>query len=331
MTNMVAVEVTSLGGPEVLKAVERPLPAPGPGEVLLYQKAIGVNYVDLNHRAGTPYPITPPFVPGIEAVGEIIAVGKGLDESHIGSRMAYAGPMPGAYASHSVIALDDLFPVPDHITNDVAAVVTMQAMTANYLVNDAFRIQRDHTVLVHAAAGGVGNYLVQFAKALGATVIGTTRTKDKLALIKAAGADHAVLVATPEDMDQIADLAGPVNVIYDGLGGPYVVPGLKLLAARGAYLGIGLAAGMPPDINPAHLMGHFGVGYATSLSIQWVNMGDYIPDTAARLAVSRKVYDMLGEGTLKSREYKTMPLTAAAEAHREFEAGTFPGKFVLTT
>ena len=330
MTNMVAIEATALGGPGVLKAVEHPLPSPGRGEVLLRQKAVGVNYVDLNHRAGDPYPIKAPFVPGIEAVGEIIAVGDGVDPSHIGRRMAYAGAMPGAYATHSVIALADLFPVPDQISDEVAAAVTMQAMTASYLAHDAYRISGGDTVLVHAAAGGVGYYLVQFAKALGATVVGTARDKDKLVLIEAAGADHAVLVKRPEDMAQIRDLVGSVNVIYDGLGGPYVVPGLRLLVARGAYVGIGLAAGMPPDINPAHLMGHFGVGFATSLSIQWVNMGDFVPDPTTRLQVSQSVYDMLADGSLKPRDYKTMPLVAAADAHREFEAGEFPGKFVLT-
>ncbi|MCR9194912.1 MAG: zinc-binding dehydrogenase, partial [Hyphomonas sp.] len=216
MTEMLAMEVRRLGGPDALTPVRRAIPEPGSGEVLLRQEAIGVNFVDLNHRSGEPFPISVPFVPGIEAVGTVVAVGDRMVHDYIGRRMAYAGPMPGAYATHAVIDHDFLFPVPDGITPDVAAAVTMQAMTASYLVTDVFPVSQGDVVVVHAAAGGVGGYLVQMAKSAGAVVVGTSRRADKASIIRQAGADHVIVLDAPDDLARVADLVGPCSVIFDG-------------------------------------------------------------------------------------------------------------------
>ena len=182
---MLAIEVTAEGGPEVLRAVERAKPIAGAGQVVIAIKAIGVNFVDLQHRAGRPYPAIPtPFIPGIEAAGEVEAVGDGVTGFKVGDRVAFAGPMPGTYAEYAAISADLVVPVPDAMSANDAATILMQGLTAHYLTHDAHRTQPDEWVFVHAAAGGVGRFAAAYAKSMGARVIGGTTQGHKVADIR---------------------------------------------------------------------------------------------------------------------------------------------------
>ena len=172
---MRAILVEQFGGPNVLSLVERPIPEPGAGQALIEQAAIGVNFVDLNHRAGAPYPMTLPFVPGIEAVGRVIAIGPDTDPGWFEAYVGYAGPMPGAYATHAVLKTDQLVRIPGAIPPERAAALLMQGMTAYYLSHFVTDCGPQDRVLVHAAATGVGRHLARWLKAKGATVIGTSR------------------------------------------------------------------------------------------------------------------------------------------------------------
>ena len=330
MSDMLTIEVTKLGGPEVLKPIRRSIPKPEPGQVLIAQEAIGVNFVDLNHRAGHPYPTVAPFVPGIEAAGRIEAVGEGIDPARIGQLVGYAGSMPGAYAEYAAIDAELVFPIPEGIDVKRAVSVIMQAMTAYYLSHLAHPIKSGETVLIHAAAGGVGGYLVQFAKAQGATVIGTTRSDVKRQNILNLGAEHALKLTDPDFTNNILAVSDGCDVVFDSLGGSYFMPGLRCLKTRGHYVGFGLAAGSVPPFDPAILSGNLGQGLlGGSLNVQWVASRSFIQTAEDRTRISEAVFGMVLNGTITSPPVTSFPLVEAAEAHRRFEAGENTGKFVL--
>lgn len=244
---MRAIAVTEFGGPEVLRCTERPMPLPDVGKVLIAQQAIGVNFVDLNHRSGTPYPITAPFVPGIEAVGQVIAVGEGVAPSWSNAYVGYAGPMPGAYASHAVVAASDLVRIPAVITPQRAAAILMQGMTAYYLSHRVTDCGAGDCVLVHAAASGVGRHLARWLKAKGANVIGTSRRPEGVDAMRTDGIDHPLLSGAAEDLpDMIAACLGRsqgVTTVFDSIGGPLCIPSLATLAPKASTSTMALLRG----------------------------------------------------------------------------------------
>ena len=327
-----AMSVHRCGGPEVFALEERPLPQPGPGEALIAHDAVGVNFVDLNHRAGAPYPVEPPFVPGIEAVGRVVALGDGADPAWQGAFVGYAGPMPGAYASHSVLGTDLLVRIDEALAPTLAAAVLMQGMTAAYLHGMAAP-RRDDIVLIHAAASGVGRHLARLCKVSGAIVIGTSRRADGIDTMRADGIDHPLLVTDAPMLTRTisAALGGPhrVAVVLDSLGGPYALPGLRTLRPRGRYVNYGLAAGMPPPIVPAALSGFFNDGLAGSLSMAWASLGNHLDSPSRRQAAADSVFFGLADGLLVPPPVRTFPLGEAAAAHEWLEIGAGGGKAVL--
>lgn len=326
---MKAIEVRKHGGPEVLQTVTRQAPRFGPTEALVRQTAIGVNFVDLQHCLGTPYPMAVPFVPGIEAVGEVIAVGNSVRDDLLGRTVGYAGPMPGAYADLAAIEVAELIEVPDWLSAERAAAVFVQGLTATYLAHRAHAISPGMTVLVHAAGGGVGHFLVQWLTAKGARVLGTTSNPRKAGDIEAAGADGVIVLTEPSQLPAQVRAFGRCNVVYDSLGGPFVLPGLRCLASCGAYVGYGLAAGMPPPIGPAALAGHFGDGLSGSLRLSWVNMGDHLATAEARRQAAATLFEGLRQGILTERPIRTFALEGAADAHRAFLAPGPSRKLIL--
>lgn len=320
---MLAIEIQAVGGPDVLRAVERPVPKPGPGEVLIAQQAIGVNFVDLQHRQGAPYPALPlPFVPGIEAAGIVVKVGPGPSIFREGDRVAYAGPMPGAYAEYAVVAEDLVVPVPDGVSFVQAATVLMQGMTAHYLAHDAHRIQRGEWVLVHAAAGGVGRFLLAYAKSLGAQVIGTSRSPQRRAAIIAAGADHAMSPGDQNFSAQVVALTAGCHVAYESLGGVHFLEALKCLRTRGDLVSYGLASGPVPAFDVARLAGYFDADINGSLRISRTSLGDFVPTVAALRKRAATVFADTAVSLLAPESATCLPLTHAQAAHEAFAAGS---------
>lgn len=330
-SHMRAVVVEAFGGPEVLTPVDRRVPSPSPGQVLIEQTAIGINFVDLNHRAGTPYPMTLPFVLGIEAVGHVIALGDGVDPGWEGAKVGYAGPMPGAYASHTVIAADDLVRIPDDLPAERAASVLMQGMTAWYLSDLVTECGLSDRVLVLAAATGVGRYLARWLTAKGATVIGTSRRAAGVARMREDRIAHPLLVEHADELkDLVADELGTRNgvlVAFDSLGGPFCRAALGTLAPKGHYINYGLAAGPSPDLSIAALSGFFDADLAGSLRVQWASLADYLDTPELRQRAADAVFEALAEGVLLAPPTKTFPLDQAAAAHAWLD--THDGKALL--
>lgn len=327
---MLTMQVQAFGGPEALVPVEAPVPVAGPGQVLIEQKAIGVNFVDLQHRSGKPYPMTVPFVPGIEAAGVIAALGEGVAGFAVGDRVAYGGPMPGAYGQFVSIAADRVVPLPPGTDFDTAAAVTLQGMTAHYLSHDAHPIMPGQWVFVHAASGGVGTILAQYAKAMGARVIGGTSDAGKLAGILERGADHAILVTESGLADKVRELTGGgVHAVYDSLGGPYFDMGLKMLRARGSNVVYGLAAGPIPTIDVSILSGFYGTGNRGSIKVSWTSLGDHTETHEDLISRAHAVYADARNGLFDVRIAEVIPLAEAARAHAGFNAITARGKIIL--
>jgi NADPH:quinone reductase len=326
---MLTIEVHTVGGPDALRKVDRPIPVAGPNEVLIAQRAIGVNFVDLQHRTGAPYPALPlPFVPGIEAAGIVAAIGSGVTDFRVGDRVAYAGPMPGAYADFATIAADLVVPVPDDVSFTQAVTVLMQGMTAHYLAHDAHQIRPGEWALVHAAASGVGRFLVAYAKSLGANVIGTSRNAARQAKILAAGADFALAPDEPGFAAKVRAKTGGCHVAYDSLGGTHFVEALKCLRTRGGLVSYGLAAGPVPLFDVARLAGYFDEDISGSLRISRTSLGDFVPDAKAlRNRASAVLVDALN-GTLPIEVATCFPLADAKLAHEAF-ASTADRKLVL--
>ncbi|MEM1378551.1 MAG: zinc-binding dehydrogenase [Pseudomonadota bacterium] len=333
MTTLSEIVVRKQGDPSVFTPNTRPLPPPGAREVLLEQRAVGVNFVDLNHRAGTPYPIEVPFVPGIEAVGRVLNIGDGVDKALVGRQMGYAGPMPGAYASHAIVPSEHLIEVSDDVDLTVGAAMLMQGMTAWYLANLVVTLTADDIALVHAAATGVGRHLTAFLARKGVHVIGTSRAENSRDTILASGAKQAIIVDDAEKLDeQVEQLNGvkhQVTAVFDSVGGRYTLPSLRTLRSKGLYVNYGLAGGMMPPIEIGALAGFYDHSFAGSLRAQWASMGDYLDTPSLRQQAANAVFAAVKDGTLALPSIKTLALQDAAKAHELMETRAFDGKLVL--
>jgi NADPH2:quinone reductase len=237
----------------VLEAVDLPVPSPGPGQILVRHQAVGLNFIDTYHRSGL-YPMKMPAVLGLEAAGVVEALGEGVTRFSIGDRVAYNGTL-GAYAQAAVVPADRAVKVPDGVSLETAAAVLLKGMTAEFLVRRCHKVEPGQTVLVHAAAGGVGSILVQWAKALGATVIATVGSEAKAALARDHGADHVILYGEEDVAARVAEITGGqgVAVVYDGVGKDTFEASLKSLGRRGMLATFGNASGPAPPIAPLEL------------------------------------------------------------------------------
>jgi NADPH2:quinone reductase len=299
--------------------------APGPGQVHLRQRAIGLNYIDVYHRSGL-YPVEAfPAVIGMEGAGEVLAVGEGVSEVQPGDRVAYAGQPPGAYATERLIPAHRLVKLPVQISDQQAAAMMLQGMTAQYLLRRTYPVQPGDTVLMHAAAGGVGLIACQWAKALGATVIGTVGSSEKAALARAHGCDHTILYKEEDFVARVRELTGGEGVaaVYDSVGRDTFMKSLDCLRPLGMLAYYGQSSGPAPTIDPA-LLGKKGSLFLTRPSLM-----TYTAKRADLLASATDLFAAVTTGKVRIEINQTYPLSEAAQAHRDLEARLTTGSTVL--
>jgi NADPH2:quinone reductase len=318
---MRAIVITRNGGPEVLEPAERPAPEPGPGEVLIDVAAAGVNFIDVYYRKGA-YAQELPYTPGVEAAGTVAAVGDGVREFSVGDRVAWAN-VQGAYAAKAVVPAGVVVPVPDGVTLEDAAASLLQGMTAHYLTRSTYPIQEGDTVLVHAAAGGMGLLLTQAATALGARVIGTASTPEKERLAKDAGAD--VTMGYDGFADRVRELTGGEGVaaVYDGVGAPTFDGSLASLRRRGTLALYGAAGGAVPPFDPQRL------NKAGSVYLTRPTLAHYVAEREELLERAADVYGWVGSGAVNVHVGHRYDLAEAASAHADLEARRSTGKLLL--
>ena len=328
---MKAIMINQHGGPEVLQVVDIPIPTPRHKEVLIRNHAIGVNFVDTQHRAGLNFPVNLPLIPGTEAAGVVEAVGPGVSIFAEGDRVGYAGYMGGNYAEYTVVPEEKLVPVPANVTFELAASALLQGMTAHCLSHSVYPIKANDIVLIHAAAGGVGNFLVQMAKHRGATVIGTVSTPEKAEIIRLLGIDHVIVYTQTDFESETMRFTGGegVHVIYDAVGRTTFDKGIKILRARGYMVVYGLSSGPVPLFDINRLSGITGSGNKGSLFLTWASLGDYAVKREDLIWRANDVLNWIGDKLLKVQIARTLPLSDATEAHRLVESRQVAGKVIL--
>lgn len=319
-----AIQIDRTGGPEVLVQKDLPTPQPGPGEILIRHGAIGLNFIETYHRSGL-YPMSLPRVLGQEAAGVVEAVGQGVTRFHVGDRAAYTAGSSGSYAAFATIDAGRAIKLPDFISDDLAAAVALKGLTVEALLNRCYRLEPGQTALIHAAAGGVGALMVQWAKAIGATVIGTAGSPAKAALAKDHGADHVLDYADPRWPDQVRALTSGtgVQVAYDGVGKATVEGSMNSLARRGWLVVFGNASGPAPAIDPLALM------RGGSLVMTRPTLYDFIATTAEMDAAAEALFAMIGSGAIKPQIGQRFALKDAADAHRALESRQTVGSTLL--
>lgn len=320
---MKAIRIHEFGGPEVLRIEDVPVPQAGPGQALIKISAIGVNYLDIYHRTGV-YPLPLPLTPGTEAAGVIAALGEGVTDLAEGQRVAYAGPI-GAYAEYAVVPAARLVPLPKGTSDEQAAAVLLQGMTAHYLVDGIFPVKSGDRVLIHAAAGGVGQLLVQMAKRRGAQVFGTVSTKEKAAQVRELGADEVILYTSQDfevEVKQLTDGRG-VDVVYDSVGRDTFEQSLNSLRPRGMMVLFGQSSGVVPPIDP-NILQHKG-----SLFLTRPTLGHYTATREELLFRAGAVFDAIADGSLKLQIAQSYPLAEAAQAQRDLAGRATAGKLLL--
>jgi NADPH:quinone reductase len=325
MTKVHAVRVHQLGGPEVLRYEEVEVGRPGPGEARLRHTAIGLNFTDVHFRTGR-YPLAAlPHVIGMEAAGVVEEIGPGVAEVGVGDRVAYASEKPRAYAQATVMPVARLVRLPDFIADETAAATMLKGLTAHYLLRGVYQVEAGDTILVHAAAGGVGLIMCQWAKHLGARVIGTVSTDEKAALVRANGCEHPIVYTREDVVARVRELTGGegVPVVYDGVGAATFEQSLNSLRRRGLLVSYGSAGGIPPPLEIFRL-NRMGSLYLTS-----AGLADYIRDRTEMLARAQDLFEAMRIGAVRVEVRQRYLLAEADRAHRDLEARRTIGSSVL--
>jgi NADPH2:quinone reductase len=320
-----AIRIHAHGGPEQLRFEEVAIGEPGPGEVRVRQRAVGVNFIDTYHRTGL-YPV--PSLPsglGSEAAGVIEALGEGVTDLQAGQRVAYAtGPL-GAYAERRLVPADRVVPLPDGIDEEVAAAAMLKGMTVEYLVRRTYPVRAGETVLWHAAAGGVGLIACQWLKHLGATVIGTVSSDEKAALARAHGCDHTIVYTREDFVARVREITNGarVPVVYDSVGRSTFPASLDCLRPRGMFVGFGNASGKPDP---------FDMGVLAQKGSLYLTRPTLMTYTASReelLASAAALFDVIRSGAVKIEVNQRFALKDAAAAHRALEGRATTGSTIL--
>jgi NADPH2:quinone reductase len=322
-----AVRVHKHGGPEVLTYEDVELEKPGAGEVRIRHTAIGLNFIDCYFRTGLyPAPNGLPFIPGNEAAGEVVALGEGVSGLAVGARIAYAGPL-GAYAQERNIAADKIVKTPDAIGDEEAAAMMLKGMTAEYLLLRTYPVKAGDVVLNHAAAGGVGLILGQWAKHIGATIIGTAGSPEKVALAKAHGYDHVIDYSKENFVEAVAEITGgkKCDVVYDSVGKDTFEGSLDCLKPRGMFVSFGNASGPVPPFAPT-LLSQKG-----SLFVTRPTLFTYIATRPELEASAGALFDVVSSGAVKINVNQRYQLKDAAQAHTDLEGRKTSGATVLLT
>ena len=321
---MKAIRVHESGGPEVLSYEDVSIPEPGPGQARVRLAASGVNFIDVYQRTGV-YPMDLPFTLGLEGAGEVEAVGDGVEEISPGDYVAFAG-VPGAYAEYVVAPTERLVPFNvTYVEARMAAAVMLQGMTAHYLTHSTFPVQEGQSVLVHAAAGGVGLLLCQLAKMRGATVIGTAGTEEKAKLAKSAGADEVILYTEQDFVEETKRITGGegVHVVYDSVGKDTFDGGLDSLRPRGCMVLFGGSSGQVPPFD-LQVLNQKG-----SLFVNRPKLADYTATREELLWRAESLFTWIGQNNLDVRIGGTYKLSEAGQAHRDLEGRKTTGKLIL--
>jgi NADPH2:quinone reductase len=318
-----AIRIHATGGPDVMRWEDVPTPEPGRGEALIHHEAVGLNYIDVYFRNGL-YKTALPATIGMEGSGVVLAVGADVADLIPGDRVAYAGGPIGAYATERVIAADRLVKLPDAIDFQTGAAMMLQGLTAQYLLRRTFPVQAGQTILVHAAAGGVGLILCQWAKHLGATVIGVVSTAEKAELARAHGAAHVVIGHTnlPAEVKRITGGA-MVPVVYDSVGRDTFMTSLDCLAPLGMMITYGSASGPVPPVDVGMLSAK------GSLFLTRPTLATYTARRSDLVAMAADLFQVVASGAVAIRVNQTFPLSQAAAAHTALEARLTTGSTVL--
>lgn len=317
------VRLHAVGGPDQFVWEKIDVGAPGPGEVRIRQRAVGLNYIDVYHRTGL-YPLAAlPAVIGMEGAGEVMALGDGVTDFAVGDRVAYAGVL-GGYAEERLIAADRLVKLPETISYETAAAMMLQGMTVRYLLRETYDVGPQTVLLFHAAAGGVGLIACQWARALGATLIGTVSTDEKAELARSHGAAHAIVTSREDFVTRVREITDGqgCDVVYDSIGKDTFPRSLDCLKPRGLWVSFGNASGPVPPFDLSALKGSL---FATRPSVM-----AYTATTAELRANASDLFRMVVNGSIKIPVNQTFPLREAAEAHRALEARQTTGSTVLT-
>ena len=319
-----AIRFERAGGPEVMQWVDVEAGDPGPGEVRVKHHAVGLNYIDVYFRTGQ-YPLPLPAGLGMEAAGVVTATGPGVSQFKAGDRVAYVARPPGAYAEERVLRADALVKLPDAISFEDAASAMLKGLTAQYLLRRTYRVEPGETILIHAAAGGVGLFVCQWAKALGATVIGTVGSDEKAELAKAHGCDHPIVYArenVPERVREITGGAG-VPVVYDSIGKDTFKGSLDSLAPLGYFVNFGSSSGPVPPIEPSELANRGSLFFTRPTLFTHIAKREWLDSMAAEL------FDVIASSKVKTNIRQRYALKDAAVAHRALEARKTTGSTIL--
>jgi NADPH:quinone reductase len=319
-----AIVVERNGGPEVLQVREVPTPDPGPGEVRIRQRALGVNFIDVYYRTGLYKAGSMPFVPGVEGAGVIDAVGSGVTEVRPGQRVAY--PMAlGAYAEERVVSAAKVVVLPDEISFEHAAGVLMKGLTAQYLLRQTLPLERGDTVLFHAAAGGVGSIACQWARHLGLTLIGTAGGPEKCARIRDAGAAHAIDYRSEDFVARVKELTGGAGVkaVFDSVGHDTLMRSLDCLRPFGMMVSFGQSSGPVPPFDIVTL------STKGSLYLTRPTLATHLADRARFTRMAADLFEVVKSGAVKPDVQQRYPLAEVARAHADLEGRRTTGTSIL--
>lgn len=319
-----AIRIHEVGGPDKMKWEEVEVGAPGPGQIRLKNTAAGLNYIDTYHRTGL-YKLPLPLVLGMEGAGTVTAIGEGVKDIKVGDRVAYASAPLGSYSEERLMQADRVVVLPEGITDQTAAAIMLKGMTTEYLVRRTYKIQAGETVLFHAAAGGVGLLFGQWAKALGATVIGTVGSEDKAKLAKAHGYDHVINYRTENFAERVKEITKGegVPVVYDGVGKDTWGGSLDCLRPFGLMVSFGNASGPVPPFEITTLAGK------GSLYVTRPTLVTYTAKRADLVGSAKALFEVVTSGKVKVEVPQTYALKDAARAHTDLEARKTTGSTLL--
>ena len=320
-----AIRFHKPGGPEVLIWEEIELGKPGPGEARIRHTAVGLNFVDIYNRAGV-YPVQLPSGLGSEAAGVVEEVGSGVTDLKPGDRVAYGSAPLGAYAEARLIPADRLIKLPDNIDDKTAAAMMLKGLTVQYLIRQTYRVKAGDTILLHAAAGGVGLILSQWARHLGATVIGTVGSAEKADLAKAHGCAHTILYTSEDFVKRVEEITGgrKVPVVYDSVGKDTFLKSLDCLAPLGVAALFGQSSGAVEPLNLGLLAAK------GSLFVTRPTLNTYAAKREDLVAMASELFEVVESGAVKINVHQTYPLRDAAKAHADLAARKTTGSTVLT-
>ncbi|PMS36006.1 NADPH2:quinone reductase [Trinickia symbiotica] len=319
-----AIRFERVGGPEVLQWVDVEVGEPGPGQVRVKHHAIGLNFIDVYFRTGH-YPLQLPAGLGMEAAGVVTAAGPGVSGLKVGDRVAYVARPPGAYAEERVLPADPLVKLPDAVSFDDAASAMLKGLTAQYLLRRTFRVEPGQTILIHAAAGGVGLIVCQWAKALGATVIGTVGSDEKAELAKAHGCDHPIVYTRENFTERVKEITGGagVPVVYDSIGKDTYKGSLDCLAPLGYFVSFGSASGPLPPIDASEFANRGSLFFTRPTLFTYTSKREWLDAMAAEL------FDVIASGKVKTSINQRYALKDVADAHRDLESRKTTGSTIL--